>query len=380
MATGTRTTLTDTLNQKRGISDAIFMIDWQKAPLLNIFGMNALKKFKLANWPGMKAELLEDTMSPYTTTLNGNHDNSTTTIAVASTTGAQFRQGDIILIDTEKMLVVSVSSDNLTVATRPYGSTSAAAHTSGATITITTRAMPEASDFVTGHTTTLTGPYNYPQIISEAVKVSKTELEILKYGIADTMDYHVAKLFADGGNAGKLAQFLQRTFYWGEKVQRSTGNAYGSMGGFKTFVTTNVTALAGASLQKSDIHTKVRQIRDAGGDVSHVVTNSWGIEKVNTMYEGTVRTTQDTKRGGSAITMVKTPHGEFELVYDWMCPGGEMYFCNQDKIGWFPLREFDTTEIKEQGDYHVQDVVGEYCFLVANEKSHGLISGFSTTS
>ena len=158
MATGTRSTLTDTGNQKRAISDAIFMIDWTKAPLLNLFGINAESKFQLVNWPSTKAEIIEDTMSPYTTTLNGAHNNSTTTIAVAAATGAYFRQGDIILIDTEQMLVTSVSSDNLTVATRPYGSTSAASHSSGATVTLTTRAMPEGSDFTTGHTTTTTQP------------------------------------------------------------------------------------------------------------------------------------------------------------------------------------------------------------------------------
>jgi len=379
MATGTRTTLTDTGNQKRAISDAIFMIDWTAAPLLNIFGIDSAKKFNLVNWPSTKAEIIEDTMSPYTSALSSGVNDSTTTIPVTSTTGAYFRQGDIILIDSEKMLVTSVSSDNLTVATRPYGSTTAASHSSAATVTLVTRAMPEASDYVTGHTTTTTQPYNYTQILSEAAKVSKTEQAMSKYGVSDTMDYHVGKLFANNGQAGKLAQLLQRTFYWGERVQRSA-SAYGSMGGFKTFVTTNVTNLSGATLQKSDIHKKIRDIRDAGGEATHIVTGSWGMEKITSMYEGSVRTTIDEKRGGSAITMIRTPHGEVECVYDWMCPGGEMYFPNKNKIGWFPMRKFTTAEVKEQGDYYVQDVVGEYSFMLANEKSHGLIYGFDTSS
>lgn len=379
MATGTRTTLTDTGNQKRSISDAIFMIDWTAAPLLNIFGIDSAKKFQLVNWPSTKAEIIEDTMSPYTTTLNGSHNNSTTTIAVASNTGAYFRQGDVILIDSEKMIVTSVSSDNLTVATRPYGSTSAASHSSGATVTLVTRAMPEGNDYTTGHTTTTTQPYNYTQILSEAVKVTKSEQAMSKYGVDDTMDYHVGKLFANNGAAGKLAQLLQRTFYWGERVQRSA-SAYGSMGGFKIFVTTNVTNLSSATLQKSDIHTKIRQIRDYGGEATHIITGSWGMEKITAMYDSSVRTTIDEKRGGSAITMIRTPHGEVEAVYDWMCPAGEMYFVNKNKIGWFPMRKFDTNEVKEQGDYFVKDVVGEYTFMLANEKSHGLIYGFDTAS
>jgi hypothetical protein len=381
MATGTRYSYTDTGITKRGIADVVNMIDWTEAPLLRIFGFSSsnLKKFKLVNWPTTKVELVEDTMAPYTTTLNGSHNSSVTTIAVASNTGAYFRQGDIILIDTEQMLVTSVSSDNLTVATRPYGSTSAASHSTLATVTITTRAMPEGADYTTGYTTTTTQPSNYSQIISEAVKVSKTDLAITKYGIDEEMDYQVGKLFADGGQSGRLAQLLQRTFYYGQPVQRST-SAYGSMGGFKSFVTTNVTNLSGAAITRDAIHTKVRQIRDAGGKVSHLVCGSWGLEKINAMYEGAIETTRDETIGGSEINTILTPHGRIKIVYDWMCLPADYYFVNTDKIGWLPVRDFDRGKVAEQGDYHVSDVVGEYTFLVANEKSHGYITGASTTS
>jgi hypothetical protein len=98
------------------------------------------------------------------------------------------------------------------------------------------------------------------------------------------------------------------------------------------------------------------------------------------MYEGAIRTTRDETRGGSEITMVKTPHGEVEVVYDWSCPAGYMYFVNQEKCGWLPVRAFEAGKIAEQGDYFLTDVVGEYTFGLANEESHGLIYGFSTSS
>lgn len=381
MATGARYSYTDTGITKRAISDVVNMIDWQEAPLLRILGFSSknLKKFNIVNWPATKVELVEDTMPGYTTTLNGSHNNSVTTIAVASTTGAYFRQGDIILIGSEKMLVLSVSSDNLTVATRPYGSTSAASYSGGETITILTRAMPEASNFTTGYTTTTTQPYNYTQIISEAVQVSKTAQAITTYGIDDLMDYEVGKLFADGGQAGRLAQLLQRTFYYGERVQRTGGNAYGSMGGFKTFVTTNTQALAGAAIQRSHIHKGIRDVRQAGGKVTHLITGAWGVEKLTSMYEGLIDTTRDETIGGAEIMTIKTPHGMVKIVYDWMAPDGEYYLVNADKCGWLPLRGFDRTKIAEQGDFYVSDVVGEFTFLVANEKSHAMITGASTT-
>ena len=381
MATGTRYSYTDSGVNMRSIADAVYMIDWTEAPLLNIlgFGPENVRKFDLVNFPSTKIEWIEDTMSPYTTTLNeSGFDDTETDLTVATDTGAYFRQGDIISLESEYMLVTSVSGDVLTVS-RGYGGTTAAAHTTGLTVTLLTRAMPEGSDATTGHTTTTTQPYNYSQIISEAAKATKTALAIKKYGITDEMDFQVSKLFANGGQAGKLAQFLQRTFYYGKRVQRSA-SAYGSMGGFGVFVTTNVTNLSSASLQRSDIHTKIRQIRDAGGMCTHLITGSWGLEKINGMYESAIRTTRDETRGGSEITMVKTPHGEVEVVYDWMCPAGYMYFVNQEKCGWLPVRAFEAGKIAEQGDYFLTDVVGEYTFAIANEESHGLIYGFSTSS
>jgi hypothetical protein len=189
----------------------------------------------------------------------------------------------------------------------------------------------------------------------------------------------MGKLFSNNGAAGELAQLLQKTFYYGERVQRSS-SAYGSMGGFKTYVTTNVTALSSAALQRSDIHTKIRAIRDAGGRCTHIVTGSWGMEKVTQMYEGNITRMEDATRGGSVITKILTPHGQVEVIYDWMCPAGEMYFFDKDKVGWVTLRPFTPKEIAPLGDYTMRDIVGEYSFVLQNQLSHGLITGFSTTA
>lgn len=383
MATGTRYSYSDTNLIPRSVSDTIFMIDWMEAPLLRLFGFGQenVRKFNLLNWPSTKAEIIEDTLSPFATTMDeSGFDDSETDLTVASGTGAYFRKGDVIIVESEYMYVSSVSTDTLTVV-RGYGSTTPAAHATGTAVTLATRIMPESSDPVTGHTTTTTSPYNYTQIISEAVKVSKTAQAIQQYGVEDEMNYQVAKLFVDSGRAGKLPKLLQRTFYYGKRVIRAGDLATsGSMGGFGTFVTTNVTNLASASLQRSDIHKTIRDINDAGGRATHIITGSWGIEKITAMYEGLITMSQDETRGGSKITQIMTPHGQVEVVFDWMCPAGNMYFVNKDKLGWIPLRPFNMTKISEQGDYAVTDVVGEFTFMLANEQSHGLIYGFSTTS
>jgi hypothetical protein len=374
---------------KPAISDVINMIDWTEAPLLRLLGFSEANrsKFKIVNWPATTVKWIEDTMPVFRTTLGtgGGGDGSGTSITVASGHGPYFRQGDVVAVSLtgapetilEKYLVTSVSGDVLTVE-RGFGSTSTVTTAvDGSYITILTRAMPEAANYTTGYTTATTIPENYSQIISEAVQVSETQRVIQKFGIADMMDYQVSKLFADGGAAGRLAQFLERTFYFGEKVARDASN-YGSMGGFKTFVTTNVANKAGAAITRADIHTKIRQIRTAGGKVTHLVTGAWGIEKITGMYEDLITTRRDEKLGGSEITSILTPHGKVDLVFDWMCPETDYYFINKEKCGWLPIREFTRGEIARQGDYHVTDVVGEFTFALTNEKSHGYIYGAAT--
>ena len=376
---------------KPAISDVIKMIDWTEAPLLRLFGFSSsnLSKFSIPNWPQTTVKWHEDTMPVFRTVLGtgGGGDGSGTSIVVATGHGAYFRKGDVVAVALttapntilEKYLVTSVSTDTLTVE-RGYGATSTVTTAvDGSYITILTRAMPEAANYTTGYTTTTTLPYNYSQILSEAVVVSKTQEAIQKYGISDMMDYQVGKLFADGGSAGRLAQFLQRTFYYGERVARDANN-YGSMGGFETFVTTNVANLAGAPITRDAIHTKIRQIRTGGGKVSHLITGAWGLEKITAMYEDFITTSRDETIGGAEIQSVMTPHGKVKLVFDWMCPEDRYYFANSEKIGWLPIRDFERGKISEQGDYFVSDVVGEFTFAIANEKSHGYIYGASVTA
>lgn len=386
MPTGTRYSFSDPNINIRSIADVVNMIDWQEAPLLRIFGFSRknVNKFSILNWPATKVELIEDTMPSFTTTLAEDLDNSELAWDVAASTGQYFRTGDLIGVlgsdgqVREKAVVDSVSSDTITVKARGYGDTNNVTHDNGRTVVILSRIMPEGANYTTGYTTTTTQPYNYTQIISEAVKVTKTDAAVLKYGIEDEMDYQVSKLFADGGSAGRLAQYLQRIWYYGERVQRDGSND-GSAGGFETFVTTNVIDLNGAAITRDKIHQVIRQIRVAGGKVTHLITGAWGMEQLTAMYEQTIQTTRDETIGGSEIQTIMTPHGKVKLVYDWMCPEDRYYFANADKVGWLPLRDFAAGKIAEQGDFFVTDVVGEYTFLVANEKSHGYIKEAATS-
>lgn len=383
MATGTRTTYTDTTPQVRSISDLIRMIDWTEAALLNLLGVNGEKKFRLINYPHTKVEWLEDSMSPRSGTIAEDLDTSETGVDVASGNGDYLKAGDVLKIDSELMYVSSVATDTATVI-RGFGGSTAASHSNGAAWTLATIARLEGADFTTGHTTAVSNPYNYTQILSEAVKVTGSEQKDTKYGINDTMAYHIAKLIGGGdgigskGKAGKLAIALQQIFYYGKRAQGSATTARAA-GGFEQFVTTNVTNAASEALTRKRIEDLMERCYLAGGTPDKIICNSWAKRKITSFYEDLIRTERSEERGGSTITTIVTDFGEIEVVFDKWCPSDRLYLIEPEKMGWVTYRPFDVVDRASTGDYMVKDVIGEYSFVLVNETAHGYIHTFSTT-
>lgn len=391
MAVGTRTTYTDTTPQVRNISDIIRMLDWNTAGLLNKFGLNAESKFRLVNGLHTKIEWLEDTMSGRSTTLNeSGYDDSETDMTVTDST--IFKEGDILLIDSELQYISAVNTSTHVLTTvRGFGGTTAASHSNGATVQKATIARLEGADYTTGHTTTVTNPFNYTQILSEAIKVTGSEMVNTKYGISDTMAYHLAKLIGGGGGgisvngrfrAGTLPILLQQTFYHGKRAAGSA-TAARAMGGFTQYVTTNVSNPAGGSgapVTRKDIEDMFEDIFLAGGMPDTLITNSWGVRKISSFYEGSIYTDRSETRGGSRITTIVTDFGEIEVMFDWLCPTDKMYFVDSTKLGWTTYRPFQVIDRPVTGDYVAKEVLGEFSFILVNEKAHGYLQNISTTA
>lgn len=400
-----RNSYTDTTTAIPAVSDAIYNIDFVEAGLLQLLGFSDKNLNKVAvrsGWPNTTISWLEDVQVPKTTLLaESGFDSSETDLTVTTGTGQYFRKGDILGIYAttdgtgaiaEKVLVTSQASDVLTIV-RGYGSTSGAAHSEGVFIRLLTRANEENSIYTTEHITTPTLKSNYVQILDAAVELSRTEAKRSRYGIPDQMDMQIAKLFNNSGSEGRLAQALHETFYYGEAVQRD-GTEYGSMGGFNAFVTTStastghVVDLNGAAFQRDDVYGVMRAIRNsgAGARATHLICNSWALEKMSLWFEDSIQRVQETRvLGNPEIQEIITPHGNLRLVYDWMCPQDEMYFINADKCGWVPYDSFMRKTIyggSENNPYdgYIEQVIGEYTFVLSNAKSFGRIHDFSTTS
>lgn len=388
MATGSRTTYTDTTPQKRSIADLITMIDWTEAPLLNLLGVNNESKFRIINWPRTKVEWMEDTMSPRSSTLAANISSTgATTFTVASGHGTYFKAGDVLLINSELVWVESVSGDTITVASsggRGFGGTTPATHTSGDTVELATIARLEGAVATTGHTTTITAPYNYTQILAEAVQVTGSQEVDSNYGYNDDMARQIAKLIGGPteiggkGKAGKLAILLQQGFYHGRRAAGSATTAR-AFGGFEQYVTSNLTNLASAALTRKHIEDLFETCFLAGGMPDTLLCNSWVRRKITSFYEGSIHTDRSEERGGSRITTIVTDFGDIEIVHDRWCPQSKAYLFEKDKMGWITYRPFAIYDRASTGDYELKDVLGEYSFVLENESAHGLLYNISTT-
>jgi hypothetical protein len=401
-----RLSYTDTTTAIPAVSDAIYNIDFSEAGLLQLLGFSSknLSKFNIkGNWPSTTLTWLEDVNTPFTTLLaESGFDDTETDLTVTTSTGQYFRKGDVLGIYAnaggtgaiaEKVLVTAQSGDVLTIV-RGYGDTSGASHSQGVMIRLLTRANEENSIYTTEHITTPTSVSNQTQILDASVELSETEALMNRYGINDHMDMQVAKLFDNGGSEGRLAQLLHRTFYYGEKVVRGASPDYGSMGGFNTFVTTStastshVVDLGGAAFQRDDVYGIMRAIRNSGSGarVTHIICNSWALEKMSLWFEDTIRRTQEQRvLGNPEVQEIITPHGSVRLVYDYMCPQDEMYFVNADRCGWVPYRDFKRKTIyggSENNPYdgRIEQVIGEYTFGLTNPKSFGRLHNFSITA
>lgn len=366
--------------QKRSVRDLIDMIDPRDAPVIKRLGLNGESKFRLLDFPRTKYEWFEDSMPIRSTTINDAGGISNADTEVILTNGALFKAGDVLRIGTEHVIVSSVATNTATIL-RGQGGTTAAAHADTVAVEKIGVARFENSDYAIGYTTSPTNPYNHTQIFDEAIAVSGSEAVDKKYGIADTMAYHMAKVLSDGKRAGTLPILLEKTFYYGRRDAGDASNPR-TMGGFNEFVTDSdhVINKAGASLDLVDITSLMQTISMAGGRPDTIYVNAFAKSRISEFFKGTITTTRSEKMGGAVIDSIQTEFGVLDVVFDWLCPADELYIVDETKMGFVEYRPFQIIDVPVSVDGTVKRVLGEYGFVLLSPASHGRIYGFSTAN
>jgi hypothetical protein len=375
MAQGQQTSYVQTLPQKRVVSDRIIMTEPMEQPLIAALGLNNESKFKFVNTPGKMYEWLEDTYSPLSDALNGDtvvtSDSADTTLT--ATDGSKFQPGDVIQIDDEYIWVSAVNTNALTVV-RNHGGTQAT-HASTATMYIRSRARLEGATATDSHYTAPTSNYNYSFILQKNVEVSRSDARLQRYGIPDLVNYEITK------KMDELKRDLSRKPYFGVRAAGSASTPR-DCGGFDTFISTNATAAASAALTLKMIEDQVQNIFDNGGNPRMLICGGFAKRKIASFFEGSIRTERSETMGGVEISRIQTAMGPvLDVLVDMYIPANRLYLIDTDLTGFITIDEFFYEELGKTKDTAAYgQVVGEYGFVLADEKKHAKITGFSITA
>ncbi|MFA5378403.1 MAG: DUF5309 family protein [Dehalococcoidia bacterium] len=368
------TTYSDTTPHVRVISDVINIIDPRDTPVIAVLGGldSAKSKLKITQ-NGYKIEILEDELAPLTTTANDSTTIATNSTSFTVTDASIFQEGHVIKIDNELMVVSATgASETITVYSRSYGGTNAT-HASTSAIEIVGMARLEGAEADYGPVVDITAPYNYTSIFQAGLNISGTMQVLSQHGIKNEFEYQSAKAIPS------LLRLVEKSLFWGV---RSAGSASAprSSGGLGTFITDN-TVGAGGAIAKSHVDTLMESIYLDGGNPDLLVVNPSIARDVKDLIDSSSFVNlsyENNQIGMQPIQRFVTQYGALQVVMSRFCPYSTAYVLDSKKVGLYSLRPFAWKEIAVSGDSKKGEVVGEFSLMVANDKSHGKITGITT--
>lgn len=378
VVSGTRYTYTDTANNAIDMSETLAMISPYDVPLLTIIGKDTLSKPATA----VKHEWLEDSLRPLDTAvatvgeLTGTGAVTTTTVTAG--TGAYLAAGDVIQVDSELMLINSVSTDTIAILAggRGYGGSTAAAHLTLAPVRTIGTVSLQGGAVGPARTTTKTGLFNYTQIYNSSVTITSTQRSTNKWTGPSN---ELARRLDD---ETKVAwQIWERSLLSGRKVAPAAATA-SAMDGILPRISTNAYAKAGAALVEDYILQMMQDAWAAGGRITHLFLNAFQKRQANKFLDSYRETTRTDRVAGVVVDTYTSDFGTCDIVLDRNLPTDTVLGVTKDKIGFGPLQGNalravhlpDTTALAE-----TWQVVGEYTAEVRNEAAHGKITGLATS-
>jgi hypothetical protein len=373
---GVATSYSNTVPQKRTLTDRILLTSPYDVTTILRLGTDNAMKFSMTNWPNRVYEWLEDTYPSRSSTLNNatNITNSTTTTTIAVNNVARFQVGDVVDIDDELVSVSSIASGVLTVV-RGFGGTTQATHESTATAYIRFTARLEGADSSSSPSEEAASVTNCTQIFHKEIVMTRNQQSIPQYGLSDPWGYEQNK------KMDMLMEELERLPYYGRRAVGSS-TASRSAGGFRQFITTNVTDLNSVALTRANIDTQLDNTFAQGGRPDIMFSGSYVKRKINSFYEGFVRTERSEKVGGILIDRLQHPilNYEIELIVPRHCPTTDLWGIDSRYAGYVEYFPFTFEPLARTGDSQKGEIVGEYGFVVEAEKRHFRIQEISLTS
>jgi hypothetical protein len=371
----TRRPMDDSANVGIDMSDSLAMLDPSDVPLLSLIGKDGLTA------QALKHEWLEDSLRPLDTLLATQGEFSGTgavsTAAVTAGQGVYLRAGDILLIESELVLLASISTDTINIAAggRGYGGSTAASH--AATTPIKLVGNVNLTDIGQGasRTTTHTGRYNYCQLYEDTIVTTSTTQAIKKWVEQNDLDAQVAR-------ALKTAWMLwERTLYFGRKVQ-PTASVAGAMDGIIPVITTNAYAKSSAYLIEDFVLQAMQDSWNAGGHPDTIVVNAFQKRQLNKFLDSQRMTTRTDRVAGAIVDTYSSDFGTADIVLSRQAPADTVLVLDRARVKFGPLTGHPLSAAPVETSTRLKQaiqIVGQYTSELRNENAHAKITGLATS-
>ncbi len=377
VVTGTRFGFTDSANVAIDMSDTLGMISPYDVPLLQLVGKDSLKSPCVAT----KHEWLEDVLRPLDTAIATQGEFSgvgaVTTATVTAGQGVYLRAGDLWLIESETVLINSVSTDTLNILAggRGYGGSTAAAHASLTPMKYIGNVNVQDAPQGASRTTTKTGLFNYTQIYEDTIVVTSTAQAIKKWVEQNEMSAQLMR-------ALRIAWISwERTLLYGRKVAPSAGVA-SAMDGILARIATNVYAKGGATLTEEFVLQMLNDSWVQGGGIDTLVVNAFQKRQMNKFLDSQRMTTRTDRVAGVIVDTYTSDFGTADIVLDRNMPADTVLGIQKDRIGFGPLRDHALSAAPVETSTRLKDavqIIGQYTSETRNEAAHGKITGLATS-
>ena len=233
----------------RDVSPTLWRLIPDVAPLLTI--SSKTKKGKAIQ--GNLIEWFEDQPLNRFDTLNGAMVAGDGSMTV--TTYARFRAGDLVLLPSGEIVLVTATPSSTTVSiTRGVGAVAAGTGSVGDTLFIFSAVSAEGSDTRDLLTTVKVPKYNYTQIIKHPFAYSGTLEQTNTYTGKENVNLQVSALL-------EHKRLIENTFIFGQRAKiagSATAQYKLSMNGIKAQISTNVVHLGGASFTEDQFEDFIR--------------------------------------------------------------------------------------------------------------------------
>lgn len=354
---------------------------------------------KIKKGPAHDQRLIQWGQSQFTahkSALNGSLTNNATTVNVTAGDGVLFQQNSLIAVydlitgtgtassparydytTKELMWVTAVSTDALTVV-RAQGGTTGVTHTDKALVEILAPHEPQLQDHTISPVTRGFQYSNYFSRIAGGVKMDRA------FQNMPTYEFKGDQLANDVKNeATRLMLLLEKTVvHSGKQAGNPSTPLPEMMGGFLSFITTNVYNQSGATLSVAQMETAMR---DLFNKVDESAAKTW-VMSANTAavfdtFLNPYRTmfTNETQ-ATVMLDQIKLRWGTYDIgVSRWM-PDGVIAVVDFSEMSLVPFKGLDWHQVDHpvNGDYAWRSISGDFSLIVGNEPVMGLITNFNT--